>query len=92
MVLRRYHGPIDNMVSSNSVLHSNNAIEPSPGINDDRGFLSLAINHLKDNRNGGVANNTENQSNLVVTNADINEPCSNQGIDEKFDDPGNERK
>lgn len=95
MVLRRYHGPISDLLSSNEAPHSN-LLQPGSDSYDDRGFLNMAISHLQNHRND--TNEIEKQddpSSLVVTNAEINQPGSDQmPIENNIDTggPGNIRR
>ena len=82
MILRRYHGPISDLLSSNDAPHSN-LIQPSSDNYDDRGFLSMAISHLQKHRNdSNEMGKQEDPSSLVVTNAEINQPGSDQILTE----------
>ena len=71
MILQRYHGPIGDLMSSKQ---STSSVPISTQLEDDRGFLSMAINHLQNNGNSG--SNTGNHNNLLsneVRNAELNQ-------------------
>ena len=78
MILRRYHGPISDLLSSNETPHSN-LLQPSSNGYDDRGFLNMAISHLQNHRNdSNEMAKPDDPSSIVVTNAEINQPGSDQ--------------
>ena len=95
MVLRRYHGPASNVLSSKKSL-SSSPLDPQTANYEDRGFLNMAISHLQTHRSGDNDKDTqENPSSTVVTNAEINQPRSDEHLGEKnisTDLPGNRRR
>ena len=71
MILQRYHGHIGDLMSSKQPTTSVPIGAPSE---DDRGFLSMAINHLQNNGNSG--SNTGQHNGLLsneVGNAELHQ-------------------
>ena len=95
MVLRRYHGPVSGLLSSKKFLNSN-PLEPQSDNYEDRGFLNMAISHLQNHQIGGNdKEKQENPSSTVITNAEINQPRSDEISGEKnisADLPENRRR
>ena len=82
MILRRYHGPISDGLSSNQVIGSNVSQNGLNGY-EDRGFLNMAISHLQNDPIPGKENQGYNESSShVVTKADVNQHGGNQYFDD----------
>ena len=96
MILRRYHGPVSDALSSNQVLGSNVSQNGLNGYEEDRGFLNMAINHLQNDPIPGKGNERYiDSSSHVVTKADVNQHGGNQYFDDGKNNaviPGNARR
>ena len=71
MILQRYHGPMGDLMSSKQ---STSSVPIGALSEDDRGFLSMAINHLQNNGNSG--SNAGHLNGLLsneVRNAELNQ-------------------
>ena len=95
MILRRYHGPISDGLSSNQVIGSNVSQNGLNGY-EDRGFLNMAISHLQNDPIPGNGNERyKDSSSHVVTTADVNQHVGNQYFDDGNGNavsPGNVRR
>ena len=54
------------MMSSNEGEHAD--------IHEDRGFLSMAINHLQNDHTNTETHNIDGQTSIIITNAEMSSP------------------
>ena len=94
MILRRYHGPMSDGLSSNQVLGPSVSQIGLNGYEEDRGFLNMAINHLQNDPIPGNERYHDSSSH-IVTKADVNQHGGNQYFDDGNGNPvipGNVRR
>ena len=73
MILQRYNGPMNDLMSSK---RSTSSLPLGAQSDDDRGFLNMAMSHLQRNENRGNASpsraNHARTENVVQSDASVN--------------------